>query len=121
MDDNTLILNNYSDKTFDFKNLITKKESIILQKCNRIEIVINSKINKLIIDNCCDIKIILDQVISGIDIDNSKNIEIYPTYPFKIGSIYCYKSFISLYIKSYINNNKIPFKIMNELSDINIY
>ena len=45
MDDNTLILNNYSDKTFDFKNLITKKESIILQKCNRIEIVISKAKN----------------------------------------------------------------------------
>ena len=41
MDENTLYLINHSDKKLDFKHLITLKESIIIDNCDNVEIIIN--------------------------------------------------------------------------------
>ena len=111
--DNTLILENYSDKTFDFKQLLKNKESIIIKNCNNMVIIVNSKINKIIIERSKNINLTVVNTISGIDIDLCDNVTIKSYLPLNI--VDCYKSNIC-----FINNSvkEQPLKIINNRSQI---
>ena len=123
MNENTLFLINHYDKKLDFRNLITLKESISIEKCDNLEIIITSKINKIIISKSKNIVIKINETISGIDIELSDDINIYPLLPtLNLSIIQSYKSSINIYLSDYIrieDKNDIPFKIIEEFSTIN--
>ena len=124
MDENTLYLINHSDKKLDFKHLITLKESIIIDNCDNVEIIISSKINKIIVTKSKNITIKINATISGIEIELSDDIYIYPLLPtLNLSIIQSYKSSVYIYISNFIeikDKKKLPFMLINELSSINI-
>ena len=67
---NQLILSHYEDLNIDFKHYLQSKDSIVWKNCKNLNIIINSKINKLIFENCDNIHIHCSGLISGIDIEN---------------------------------------------------
>ena len=124
MNENTLDLINHSDKKLDFRSLLTLKESIIIENCNNLEIIISSKINKIIINKSNNIIIRINETISGIEIERSDCINIYPLLKnMNLSVVQCYKASVFIYISNYIDincKNKIPFLILNEYSSINL-
>ena len=117
--DNTLILQKLQNKVFDFKKLLSTKESILIEKCRNIKIIVSSKINKIILNKSSNIEILIAETISGIDIENSDNIDFYPQKPFNIKLIYSYKSNINIHISKYYKKKNLPFRVLNENSVIN--
>lgn len=114
---NQIIISNYQDLNLDFKNNLTKNNSIIVKNCNKIKININSKINKLIFINSKNITLMCSETISGIDIEKCFNFILKPVEPYNLGYVNCYKSYIQLdFNKNLINK----FKILNEESHIEI-
>lgn len=104
---NTIILNNYNNQVFDFKNYLLSKDSIIWRNCKDLNIKIDSKINHLTFYNCSNIKLKCKKCISGLDIEKSV-INIQTTN----------KNYLSAY-KSIIKLNKIKlFNIHKENSKI---
>lgn len=114
--DNILLLENYNEKIFDFKKLMSQKESILIKNSNNVKIILNSKINKIIIENSLNISVMLISTISGIDIEKSKNIKIYSEIPKNINYLDCYKSEVIIYLSQIKDNNN--FKINSKLSKI---
>lgn len=114
---NQLILSDYNNINIDFKHYLQSKDSIIWKNCKNLNIIINSKINKLIFQNCYNINIHCSGTISGIDIENSKQFNIQPIPPYEIYYIDCFRSNVTLSLdKNIINKNLI--KIKNQISNI---
>ena len=101
---------------YNFKKLLKSKDSLIWKNCSNLEIIINSKINKLILINCKSIKIIIGNTISGIDVEKCDNIKLYLIKNRNFGSLNCFKSKLFLYIQKNISLKNI--KINSENSKI---
>ena len=74
--DNTININNIHNYTFDFKKLLTIKNTIYIKDCNNINVFINSKVNKIIIENSSKINITMKRAIIGVEINKSSLINI---------------------------------------------
>lgn len=105
--DNTINISNIHNYTFDFKKLLTIKNTIHVKDCNNVNIFINSKINKIILENCTKINITMKRAIIGVEINKSSLINI--NLKKNINCIECYKSVLFINKKSkktkYINEN----------------
>ena len=60
-------------KTYNFKKLLTKKDTILWKNCSNLKININSKINKIIFENCNNIKLNLKHAVIGVELNNCHN------------------------------------------------
>ena len=98
---------------YNFKKLLNSKDSLIWNNCSNIEIIINSKINKLILKNCKSVKIIIGNTISGIDLENCNNIKLYLIKNKNFGFLSCYKSKIFLFIHKNIGLKNIMINSEN--------
>ena len=76
LDENSIIIDDISNITQDFKNLLTIRDSLTYKNCNNIKIIIKSTINKFILKNIIDSEIIVEKTVSGIEIENCKNLKI---------------------------------------------
>lgn len=114
---NHIIISNYNDLNLDFKNTLTKRNSIIIKNCNKIKINMYSKINKLIFINSNNITLKCSETISGIDIEKCFNFILDPIEPYQLGIVDCYKSYIQIVYNNDLINK---FKILNEESYIEI-
>ena len=76
MNVNSISFENKTFQRYNFKKYLNSKDSLIWKNCSNLEIIINSKINKLILINCNSIKIIIGNTISGIDLEKNNNIKI---------------------------------------------
>ena len=95
---------------FDYKTFLSSKESLLIINCNNIDIVINSKINKLIVERSKNINIIMKDAIIGIELNNSEKVKIKCD---KIKNFEVFKSNVKLKTSFYNDIN-----IMNEKSKI---
>tara|TARA_B100001093_G_scaffold509074_2_gene572421 strand:+ start:1465 stop:1818 length:354 start_codon:yes stop_codon:yes gene_type:complete len=111
---NQSIINNLNDFKFDFKNYLAKKDSIIFKNCKNLEVIINSKINKIIFINCYDTKLSCLSFISGIDIEKCSGFKLDLLDRSDIKNLNCFKS--SIIIKKRLNTK--DFIIINEASQI---
>jgi len=68
---NNIIIHNISNYSYNFNKLLNIKNTIIVKKCNNIDLTINNKINKIIVENCKNIKINLYSAIIGIEVNKS--------------------------------------------------
>lgn len=96
---------------YNFKKYLNSKDSLIWKNCSHLEIIINSKINKLILINCHSIKIIIGNTISGIDLEKSNNIKIILIKYKNFNYLSSFKSNILLYIHNSNDLNNIIFKL----------
>lgn len=103
-------------KELTFNNL-NIKNTIELNRCNRISTRINTKINKVLIDCCNDVSITLKNLINGIEI-NKSSVVLNLCNGFKIPILYCYKSKIHINIFEKDLKN---LKVMNEDCEISIH
>jgi len=88
---------NTSDQIFNFKNLLTMKDTIIWKNCNNLKIKIKSKINKMIFENCNNIIIQVQEAVCGVEFNKCNNVKI--IIKDNINCIESYKSHISFLIK----------------------
>ena len=51
MNNNEVFIDSKSDYHFNFKKLLTMKDTLIWKNCNNLDIIIKSKINKSIFNN----------------------------------------------------------------------
>ena len=117
MNNSFIVIDNIKNQKFNFKKILTKKDSFMWKNCSNLKINIKSKINKLIFINCKDIKLKIADTISGLEIENSKNIDIKCKINTSIKHLSSYKSNINL--RLYENQEKtITFDI--DKSKINI-
>ena len=103
MNINCISLEKKKFKRYNFKKLLQSKDSLIWKNCSDLEIIINSKINKLILINCKSIKIIIGNTISGIDLENCDNIKIYLIKNKNFGFLSSFKSKLFLFIHKNIS------------------
>jgi hypothetical protein len=115
--DNHIIISNYDNIDIDFKNYLSKKDSLIFKNCSKIKLNISSKINKIIFIKCKYINIKCSETIAGIDFENCDSAMLVPTFPYSLKYIDCYKTSLKLYINTTFDLN---FKINNQLSNIKI-
>jgi hypothetical protein len=114
MDNNIIqynILYDINNNFFDFKKLLTSKDTLNWKKCNNLKINVDSKINKMFFENCKNINIQIHSSIIGLEFNNCINIKI------KIKEHICciesYKSTIECSA-----NKKHKFKLISEKSKI---
>lgn len=93
---NFILIKSIKDKTFNFKKLLTIKDTIIWKNCKDLTITVNSKINKFQFDNCSNIKLYLVGTIVGLEISNCNNFTITIPENHMITSIDLYKSQIKI-------------------------
>ncbi len=89
---------------YNFKKLLTKKDTIIWKNCANIKIIINSKINKLIFENCKNIELCMRDAVIGVELNNCNDFKI--NIKKHINSFEAYKSSVILNQK---DNNKTFF------------
>lgn len=97
MNMNTLVLNDIQPdiiKKYNFKKLLTKKDTIIWKNCSNLKIIINSKINKIIFENCNNIELNMTHAVIGIELSNSHNFLI--NIKKHLNSFEAYKSSVKL-------------------------
>ena len=76
MNNNTVIINDIQPEDiikYNFKRLLTKKDTIIWKNCCNLKIIINSKINKIIFENCKNIELTMTHAVIGVELNNSHN------------------------------------------------
>ena len=73
---NLHLIKNINNFHFNYKSFLSSKETLYINNCKNIDIIINSKINKLIIENSNKINIIMTDAICGIEINKSYNIKL---------------------------------------------
>lgn len=95
---NTISFEKKNFQRYNFKKYLGRKDSLIWKNCSNLEIIINSKINKLILTNCDSIKIIIGDTISGVDLEKSTNIKIYTIKNQNFKYLSSFKSNTILYI-----------------------
>lgn len=115
MNNNILLLDDITNKNFNFKKFLKNTDSIIWKNCSNLSIYINSKINKLILLKSNNIKLKMSDTISGIEIENCKNINITVKKNKDIKSLDSYKSDIIIKLN---NKQKNSLKINSEKSNI---
>ena len=89
---------------YNFKKLLTKKDTIIWKNCANIKIIINSKINKIIFENCKNIELCMYDAVIGVELNNCNDFKI--NIKKHINSFESYKSSVILNQK---DNNKTFF------------
>jgi len=107
---NTISFEKKKFQRYNFKKYLGRKDSLIWKNCSNLEIIINSKINKLILINCDSIKIIIGNTISGLELEKSKNIKIYSIKNKNFNFLCSFKSDIILYIHNIDDLKKIILK-----------
>lgn len=112
---NKIELSELSDKKFNFKKFLKKNESIIWNNCKKLEIIIESKINKLILKECSNIKLFVSDIISGIELENCENIIIILLPDKNINTIDLHYSSVKFYSSKVQKDNT---KIINIKSKI---
>ena len=117
--DNHSIISHCNNIEINFKEHLSKKDSIVFKNCSKIKITISSKINKLIFIKCTDITVKCSETIAGIDLDNCTNVVLVPTFPYILNYVDCYKTSLKLYINTTFDLENI-FKINNIFSIIKI-
>ena len=105
---------NISNKTLNLDTILKMTNSILIKKCNNLEIIINNKINKIIIDKSSNINCYTNTLINGFEINKSNNIKIQGII---IPNIELYKS--TLYLQGEYENIK-DTKINCEESLLNL-
>lgn len=96
---NSVKLNNINNCVFNFKKLLTLKDSLIWNNCKNNKIKIKSKINKIVLINCSNITLKIGSTISGIEIENCKNIKIKIIENTDPKVLVCLKSNIKIYLQ----------------------
>lgn len=114
---NKLSIKKLSNRYLNFKSYLTSRDSIEWNKCDSLNIIIKSKINKLEFNNCSDISIFLYGTITGLEINNSTNITLIIPNNNCISCIQTYKSYINVICCSNIFNKII---LLNENSSIHL-
>ena len=71
---NLIKLINCKNNTYDFNKHLNNNHTLIVKNCTNINILVNSKINKVIIDNSNFIHLNITHLINGIEISYSKGI-----------------------------------------------
>ena len=94
------IIENIYNYTFNFKQILNKKDIIIWKNCENLKIKVNSKINKFIFENCDNLTITLSDAIIGVEFNNCKNIKIKIKKNKQINSFETFKSDINLKISN---------------------
>jgi len=112
---NSVKLNNISNGVFNFKKLLTLKDSLIWNNCKNTKIKIKSKINKIVLINCSNITLKIGDTISGIEIENCKNIKIKIIENTQPNILDCFKSNIKIYLQK---NQKKKTKFLLEACNI---
>jgi hypothetical protein len=114
MNFNFIVLTDLLNNVFNFKKLLSSKDTIIWKNCKNIKITVFSKINKFEFDNCYNIKLTLDGTVSGLEINNSNlTLNLYSNH--SISSLQLYKS--DLIVKGSKNDFK-KIHLINEESTI---
>lgn len=107
---NLHIIKNINNFHFDYKSFLSNKETLHINNCKNIDIIINSKINKLVIENSNKVNIIMTDAICGIEINKCENVKL----EFKnINSFLVFKSKVQIK-----NTNLENINIVNEKSKI---
>ncbi len=103
---NLLLIDIISDDIaiYNFKKLLTKKDTIIWKNCANIKIIIKSKINKIIFENCKNIELCMYDAVIGVELNNCNDFKI--DIKKHINSFEAYKSSVILNQK---DNNKTFF------------
>lgn len=97
MNNNTVIINDIQPEDiikYNFKRLLTKKDTIIWKNCCNLKIIINSKINKIIFENCKNIELTMTHAVIGVELNNSHNFLI--NIKKHLNSFEAYKSSVKL-------------------------
>ena len=92
---------------YNFKNLLTKKDTIIWKNCSNLKIIINSKINKIIFENCKNIELNMTHAVIGVELNNCYNFLI--NIKKHLNSFEAYKSTVKLNQKLQDKNNMKTF------------
>jgi hypothetical protein len=87
---------------YNFKKLLTKKDTIIWKNCSNLKIIINSKINKIIFENCKNIELNMTHAVIGVELNNCLNFVI--NIKKHLNSFEAYKS--SVRLNQRLNLNK---------------
>ena len=98
------ILHDINNNYFNFKKLLTCKDTLNWTHSSNLKIKVNSKINKMIFENCDNITLRIHSMIIGLEFNNCINIKIYIKE--HINCIESYKSTIQCMVNK---RNKIIF------------
>ena len=112
---NSVKLCNISNSDFDFKKLLTLKDSLIWNNCKNVKIKIKSKVNKIVLINCSNITLKIGDTIAGIEVENCKNIKIKLIKDSNPKVLDSFKSNIKIYLEE---KQKDKLKCFFEASDI---
>ena len=77
IDKNSVTLSELNNLDQDMRCLLNKNESIVYDKCNDININIDSKINHITFINCKNITLNIFSLVSGIEVRNCENINLF--------------------------------------------
>ena len=114
LESKSVVIQDISDYTFNFKKLLYYTDTLIWKNCNNIKIIINNKVNKIILNNCKNVKLFTSYFISGIELFKSKNIILDIKDDHNTSCIDIYNSDLNIYINK---NIKLPH-IINEKSNL---
>ena len=117
MNQNWVVIKNIKNEKFNYKKLLTLKDSLIWKDCSNITIIIKSKVNKIILEHCNNITLKISYAISGIEINKSLNIIIKTSKKQALNNIECYRSDVT--VKLYPGQEK-EINFISEFSKINI-
>lgn len=115
MNKNDIILDSINNYHFNFKKLLDMKDTLIWKNCNNLDIIINSKINKIIFEKCDNINLKLGDALIGVEFNNCNDIK------FKIKKnkhINCFESFKSTVKCNFNKKEKKKILFLTEKSKI---
>ena len=95
---NHIMIDSIFNYNFNFKHLLTMKDTIIWRNCSNLTIIIKSKINKLILENCENIEIIMSDALIGVEFSKCKDINLKIRKNKHINCFESFKSTVKLYI-----------------------
>lgn len=93
---NHVVIDSITNSTFNFKTLLTMRDTIIWKNCKNLTIIIKSKINKLILENCTNINIIMNDALIGVEFSKCRNINLKIRKHKNINCIESFKSSVKL-------------------------
>ena len=117
---NNIIIKNLSNKILDFNSYLDSSKSLIIKKCNNINIIVTNKINKIIVEKSNNISIHCNMLISGMDIEKSNNIIVTANENNSIPYMECYKSSVFLNGSIELYQNMIVSSDMTLLCNITL-
>lgn len=103
LESKSVVIEDISDYTFNFKKLLSHTDTLIWKNCNNIKIKIDNKVNKIILNNCKNVKLYTSYFITGIELFRSKNITLDIKDDHNVSCIDIYSSDLNIYINKNIN------------------